>query len=368
MLVLDTLSAVLAQRPHATDLHFAESGRLYARTPLGDMEQVANVRVDSHCFEELTGIIGVEAVRTELGRAGGARDDAIDTGGHRYRWHVCLTAGTARLQAVVRRMQQKAPTFSELLLPTATQNWLAAHHGLILVCGATNSGKSTSLAAMVHHYNQTRAGHIVTVEDPIEHFHDHARCLVTHRQVGRDCESFARGLHDALREDPDLLVVGEIRDRATMATALAAAETGLLVLGTMHAASAGRAVERVIDFAIDDDKSLWRAQLGHSLIGVLVQVLLPRSDGSGRVLATEAMARTPLHTALISSGQTHKIEESLRQHTDEAAGVWPLNFALQSLTTAGLIDAPAALRASYSRPDLARLLRVEASWLEGSSR
>jgi pilus retraction protein PilT len=353
------VGAWLQRHPSISDIHFVESGAVCVRGPTGAMQGIDELEAQPQWFTDLSGHNDVAQLRVALLAAGGALDESWQWGEHRFRWHLCLAQGQREIKAVMRRVRGDIPGFDELLLPTALKPWIDAPHGLILVCGSTNTGKTTSLAAMVDHYNRTNAGHIVTVEDPVEFHHGARRCLVTHRQVGRDCDSFARGLRDALRQDPNLLVVGEIRDRDTMATAMSAAEAGLLVLGTLHAGSAGRAVERVIDFARDDDKALWRSQLAHNLVGILVQVLLPRSDDLGRVLVTEAMGRTSLTSALIASAQTAKIEETLRLHADETQCLWSLNMSLHALVTSGLIEPQTALRASHSRKDLARMLRID---------
>jgi twitching motility protein PilT len=179
--------------------------------------------------------------------------------------------------------------------------------GLVLVTGPTGSGKTTTLASLLDLANRTRSAHIVTIEDPIEFLHEHKKCLVNQREVGEDTKSFSMALKHALRQDPDIILVGELRDLETTSTALTAAETGHLVLATLHTQSAAQTIDRIIDIFPPHQQQEIRAQLSTSLQGVVTQALAPRADGKGRTIITEIMFATPAIRNLIREGKNHQI-------------------------------------------------------------
>ena len=238
------------------------------------------------------------------------RDNELDLAYHlpavsRFRVNVSRQRGC--VAAVFRAIPHRILTLGELGVPEAVAGFAQLQRGLVLVTGPTGSGKTTTLAALLDLANRTRSGHIVTIEDPIEFLHPHHRCLVNQREVGSDTASFATALRHALRQDPDIVLVGELRDLETTATAITAAETGHLVLATLHTASAAQTVDRIIDIFPAHQQQQVRAQLSLALQGVVTQALCPRADGRGRTVVTEVMVATPAIRNLIREGKTHQI-------------------------------------------------------------
>jgi len=215
----------------------------------------------------------------------------------RIRCNVALQRGTIRL--ALRLLPPEIPTIDELELPQICKELAMRQRGLVIVSGPTGSGKSTTLAAMIHHINTDRTCHVVTIEDPIEYNYPNVNSAVTQRELGNDTLSFAAALKHVLRQDPDVILVGEMRDLETAASALTVAETGHLVLTTGHAPSAARAMERVIDLFPPEQRYLAQARLASLISGVFCQTLVPRADGSGRIAAVEIMLGTPAVANLI---------------------------------------------------------------------
>jgi twitching motility protein PilT len=228
----------------------------------------------------------------------------------RFRGNVFKQRGCVAL--VLRMIPFHVRTFEELGLPPIVARLAERPRGLILVTGPTGSGKSTTLAAVIDKINKERRSHIITVEDPIEFIHRHQNCIVNQREIGTDTKSFANALKYALREDPDVILVGEMRDLETIAAALTIAETGHLVLATLHTNSAAESINRIIDVFPHTQQSQVRAQLAFVLEGVLTQTLLQRARGKGRVLACEIMVATPAIRALIRDDKIHQIYSSLQ--------------------------------------------------------
>ncbi len=269
----------------------------------------------------------------------------------RFRGNCFRQRGEAAI--VVRHIPERTPPLSELGLPAILHRFASLPRGLVLVTGPTGSGKSTTLAAMVDHINRTRSGHIITLEDPVEFVHSHRRCIVNQREVGRDAASFGIALRQALRQDPDVILVGEMRDAETMEAALTIAETGHLVLSTLHTNSASDAVTRVIDAFPAERQGQVRAQLAAVLQGVATQLLVPRARGDGRVAAVEVMVCTAAVRAVVRDGKTHQIRSLMqagRRH-----GMRTLNDALGALYLNGDATLEAALKVS---PDPGELLRA----------
>jgi twitching motility protein PilT len=226
--------------------------------------------------------------------------------------------------------------------------------GIVLVTGPTGSGKSTSLAAMIDEINQTRDEHIITIEDPIEFVHAHKRCIINQRELGNDATSFAAALKAALREDPDVILVGEMRDLDTISTALTAAETGHLVFATLHTQDAPQTIDRIIDVFPPSQQAQIRVQLSVSLQGVITQQLLPTSDGAGRVAACEVLVPTSAVRNLIREGKIHQIPSVIQ--TGAAQGMQSMDAALATLVRAGSITHELALSRSSAPDELRRLL------------
>ena len=242
--------------------------------------------------------------------------------------------------SVWRLIPSQAPTLAAIAAPPQLLDWVRHPHGLVLVTGATGSGKSTTLAALLHHLNTTQALHILTLEDPIEFVHTSQRSLVQQRSVPGHSASFETALRAALRQDPDVILVGELRDLPTVRLALSAAETGHLVLASLHTRSATQAVERLVDVFPSEDKALVRHQLSLSLVGVLTQTLCRRADGQGRVAAHESLVATPAVRNLIRESKTAQLPNVLQ--TGAQQGMHTLAQSLGGLVAQGLISAAEA--------------------------
>jgi twitching motility protein PilT len=233
----------------------------------------------------------------------------------RFRVNLYLQRGSCA--AAFRAIPHEIKSLDELGVPDSVARFASLHRGLVLVTGPTGSGKTTTLAALLDLANRTRDAHIVTIEDPIEFLHPHKRCLVNQREVGADTASFATALKHALRQDPDIVLVGELRDLETVSTALTAAETGHLVLATLHTQSAAQTIDRVIDIYPPHQQQQVRAQLSMALKGVVTQALCPRADGNGRTIVTEILVTTPAIRNLIREGKNHQIPSFMQSGASE---------------------------------------------------
>jgi twitching motility protein PilT len=209
--------------------------------------------------------------------------------------------------AVFRIIPTKIKTIEDLGVPPVIKKFCELRAGLVLVTGPTGSGKSTTLAAMIDHINQNQSQHIITIEDPIEFVHENKKCVLTQREIGADSESFATALRAAARQDPDVILVGEMRDLETISLAITSAEMGNLVFGTLHTNSAAKTIDRVIDVFPEDQQAQIRTMLSVSLMGVVAQLLLRRADGSGRVPVNEVLIGSPALSAIIREGAIHKV-------------------------------------------------------------
>ena len=254
---------------------------------------------------------------------------------------------------VIRMIPFQVRTFEELGLPPVVAKMSSRPRGLVLVTGPTGAGKSTTLAAMIDKINKERQGHIITVEDPIEFIHRHQSCIVNQREVGTDTKSFASALKYALREDPDVILVGEMRDLETVSAALTIAETGHLVLATLHTNSAAESINRIIDVFPSTQQSQVRAQLAFVLEGVITQILLPRAKGRGRVMAVEIMVATSAIRSLIRDDKVHQIFSAMQ--SGKKHGMQTMNDSLYNLYIQREILMEEALRCS---PDPSGLMRM----------
>jgi twitching motility protein PilT len=256
--------------------------------------------------------------------------------------------------AAFRLIPMELRTLEQLGLPPVVHEMARKPRGFVLVTGPTGSGKSTSLAAMIDEINETRDEHIMTIEDPIEFLHSHKRCLVNQRELGSDAHSFADALKSALRQDPDVILVGEMRDLETISTALTAAETGHLVFATLHTQDAAQTIDRVIDVFPAEQQGQVRVQLSVALQGIVTQQLLPSSDGSSRVAACEILVPTAAVRNLIREGKTHQIPSVLQ--TSSSVGMQTMDSALATLVRQGKITQQAAEARSSTPDELRRLL------------
>lgn len=255
----------------------------------------------------------------------------------RFRVNVFVQA--RGVSAVFRVIPHHMPSLESLHAPTVLAELLHRPRGLVLVTGATGSGKSTTLAAMVNALNQTQAKHIITIEDPIEFVHVSKQCLIQQRELGAHTLSFANALRAALREDPDVILVGELRDLDTIRLAITAAETGHLVLGTLHTSSAAKTMDRIVDVFPAEEKDMVRSMLSESLNAVISQVLCKRKDGQGRVAAYEVMVGTTAVRNLIREGKVAQLYSAIQ--TGRGVGMQTLDQSLAALVQQGLIDAQA---------------------------
>ncbi len=255
---------------------------------------------------------------------------------------------------VIRQIPFRIKTFADLQLPPVIAGFADRPRGLVLVTGPTGSGKSTTLAAMIDKINTERRGHIITVEDPIEFIHGHRHCIINQREVGADTKSFASALKYALREDPDVILVGEMRDLETIHGALTIAETGHLVFATLHTNSAAEAINRIIDVFPAHQQRQVRAQLAFTLEGIITQVLLPRMSGRGRAMAAEILVMTPAMRALIRDDKVHQIY-SLMQ-AGKKFGMQTMNDALYQLYVSRQVSADECVRASGDPSEFLRLI------------
>jgi twitching motility protein PilT len=249
--------------------------------------------------------------------------------------------------AVFRAIPSQALTLDQLDIPMPVRQLCRANNGLILVTGKTGSGKSTTLAAMIDDINKRERGHILTVEDPIEFVHVRRNCLVSQREIGVHAPSFSAALHSALREDPDVILVGELRDLETMSIAVTAAEMGILVMGTLHTNGAGQTVDRMVNQFPADKQPHVRTMLSTSLRGVVSQQLLKRSDGSGRVAALEILINTPATANLIRQGKLDQLENAMQ--SGGQFGMRTMDSAIQQLLDAGAVTGAEAFRKSISK-------------------
>lgn len=315
----------------ASDLHVTADSVPMVRL-MGRLQPLkwANKLVSSAQLEHFVEVLP-EAVKQCLDSTGEV-DCAWSWGMERYRLNIYRQKGQYALAC--RLLQSEIPSCEELGLPMALRKLAELDEGLVLIVGPTGSGKTTSLTALVQQINSTRAAHIITLEDPVEYEYPSGLSLIHQREIGRDTRSFAAGLRAALREDPDVIVVGELRDSESMGIALTAAETGHLVLATMHTQDVTSSINRILD-ALPQNQQQVRSQLAESLQAVASQRLLPRSDANGRIAAFELLLATDAVRHLIREGQTHQLGTYLQ--TGTRSGMLTMTDSIRTLQRAGFV-------------------------------
>ncbi|MBK7354042.1 MAG: PilT/PilU family type 4a pilus ATPase [Nitrosomonas sp.] len=264
-----------------------------------------------------------------------------------------------RAGAVIRTITTQIPKFDDLKLPQVLKDVVMSKRGLVIFVGGTGSGKSTSLAALIGHRNQNSYGHIITIEDPVEYVHEHINCIITQREVGVDTDSWEAALKNTLRQAPDVILIGEIRDRETMEHAIAFAETGHLCMGTLHANSANQALDRIINFFPEERRAQLLMDLSLNMRALIAQRLIPKKEGKGRVAAIEVMLNSPLIADLIFKGNVHEIKEIMKKSRE--LGMQTFDAALFDLYEAGLISYEDALRNADSMNELRLQIKLNGS-------
>ena len=258
------------------------------------------------------------------------------------------------ISLAVRLLPPKIPTIDDLELPQIFKELALKPRGLLVITGPTGSGKTTTIAAMIHHLNTQMTRHVVTIEDPIEYVYPSIKCAITQRELGADTLSFANALKHILRQDPDVILVGEMRDPDTADAVLTVAETGHFILTTGHAPSSSQAIERVIDLFPPHQRHLAQSRLASLLIGVVCQTLVPRADGSGRVAAVEIMIGNPPVKALIRDGKIYMLPNVIRTHHD--IGMVTMDEALASLYLKGIITGESVLEFCNDRAEVEKMI------------
>jgi len=273
------------------------------------------------------------------------------------RFRVNVFMQQQRVGMVLRTITTKIPDLDEMGMPETLKNIVMTKRGLVIVVGGTGSGKSTTLAGMIGHRNKNSYGHIITIEDPVEYVHDHINCLITHREVGVDTESWHNALKNTLRQAPDVILIGEIRDQETMEYAVAFAETGHLCLATLHANSANQALDRIINFFPEERRSQLLMDLSLNIKALISQRLIPKKDGEGRAAAIEIMINSPLIADLIFKGEVNSIKSIMAQSRE--LGMETFDGALFKLYEDGNITYEEALKNADSVNDLRLRIKLE---------
>ena len=334
--MFDKLEELAKNNKKISDFHI-RSGSPLAYRQTGEIIKVKEVVVKE---QDLKDLLSMNCNEIELSRFEKTHelDTSVTLSGLRFRANFYKTINGPA--CVCRRVESKIPSMDQFNLPQALYDIVDFHKGLVLVTGPTGSGKSTTLAAIVNEINRTRTANIITVEDPVEFIHTDDQSIVSHREVGKQTESFAAALKAALREDPDVILVGEMRDLETISLALTAAETGHLVFGTLHTSGAPSTINRIIDVFPPEQQEQIRAQISSSLKMVVTQRLLKTKDGQGRVGAFEIMKCTSPIQNLIREAKIHQIPSIMQ--TAVRDGMITMDKSLEELVKSGKIDPGAA--------------------------
>ena len=330
--MFEKLEELAKNNKKISDFHL-RAGSIMAYRQNGEIVKVNEVTVST---QDLKDLLSMNCNEVELNRFEETHelDTAIMLSGLRFRANFYKTINGPA--AVLRRVESKIPNMEDFNLPPALYDIIDYHKGLVLITGPTGSGKSTTLAAIVNEINKTKTHNILTVEDPVEFIHKDEKSIISHREVGKQTQSFANALRAALREDPDVILVGELRDLETVSLALTAAETGHLVFGTLHTSGAPATINRIIDVFPPDQQEQIRAQISTSLKMVVTQRLLKTKDGQGRVAAFEVMKCTAPIQNLIREAKIHQIPSIMQ--TSVRDGMITMQKSLEELVNNGKID------------------------------
>jgi len=347
----DLLKAMVAKK--GSDL-FITAGFPPAIKLDGKMTPVASQQLTLQHTSELTRAMMNDKQAQEF-EATKECNFAINPGGiGRFRVNAFMQQG--RIGMVLRTITTTIPKFEDLNLPPVLKDVVMTKRGLIIMVGGTGSGKSTSLAAMIGYRNENSYGHIITIEDPVEYVHDHKNCVITQREVGVDTDSWHAALKNTLRQAPDVILIGEIRDRETMDYAIAFAETGHLCMATLHANSANQALDRIINFFPEERKHQVLMDLSLNIRALVSQRLIPKKEGKGRAAAVEIMLNSPLIQDLIFKGEVHEIKEIMKKSRE--LGMQTFDQHLFDLYEAGQISYEDALRNADSVNELRLMIKL----------
>ena len=329
--MLENVVKLVKKHPKISDFHL-RAGCAFSYRLLGEIRTIPDDIVKKEQIEEvLNKFCNKKDVEHFIAR--NELDSGFTFENIRFRANFYKTLNGSA--AVLRRVETKIPHMDKLNLPPVLYELIDAHKGLVLVTGPTGSGKSTTLAAIINKINESRPNNIITIEDPVEFVHSDIKSIVSQREVGKQTESFAQALKGALREDPDVILVGELRDLETIGMALTAAETGHLVFGTLHTSGAPNTINRIIDVFPPEQQGQIRAQIAESLKMVITQKLFKKKDGSGRVGAFEVMVCTPPIKNLIRESKIHQITSVMQ--TAQREGMITMEKSIENLVTTGVI-------------------------------
>ena len=348
----DLLRLMLAKK--ASDL-FITAGFPPAMKIDGKMTPVSQQSLSAQHTEMLAKSIMNEKQATEFDATKECNFAINPSGIGRFRVNTFVQQ--QRVGMVLRTITTKIPEFDDLKLPPVLKEVVMSKRGLVIFVGGTGSGKSTSMASLIGHRNKNSHGHIITIEDPVEYVHEHINCVITQREVGVDTESWEAALKNTLRQAPDVILIGEIRDRETMEHAIAFAETGHLCMGTLHANSANQALDRIINFFPEERRPQLLMDLSLNLRSIVAQRLIPLKDGKGRAAAIEVMLNSPLISDLIFKGHVHEIKEIMKKSKE--LGMQTFDMALFDLYEAGRISYEDALRNADSMNELRLRIKLE---------
>ena len=358
--VTDLLRAMMQK--NSSDL-FLTVGFAPAMKIDGKVQPVSNQKLEAAHTEMFARAIMNDKQAAEFERTSECNFAIAPAGVGRFRVNAFIQQGKTGL--VLRLINTTIPEFDDLGLPHVLKDVALTKRGLVVFVGGTGSGKSTSLAAMVGHRNSNTQGHIITIEDPIEYVHEHRKCIITQREVGVDTSDWFSALKNTLRQAPDVILIGEIRDRETMEYAMAFAETGHLCMSTLHANSSNQALDRIINFFPEEKKQQLLMDLSLNLKGFISQRLVPHARGVGRVAAIEILLNSPLVSDLIFKGDVHQLKETMKQSKE--AGMQTFDMHLFDLYEAGSITYEEALRNADSVNDLRLRIKLEGAESKGRS-